>query len=447
LFWYNDDFVMHQYPIHGSDANEIAATAERALAAGALTPGQRLPTIRALAAQLRVSPTTVAAAYRTLKARGIISGSGRRGTAISPMPPLVTRSAPTIPDNVRNLATGGPDPALLPPLPHKLPSRFSRRSYGDPYDRSDLLELAAKMFEADDIPRGAIAVTSGALDAIERLLQANLRACDKVAVEDPGYPPVLDLLAAIGLRPESLIVDESGPVPAEFNRLLKSGVEAAIITPRAQNPTGATLDPERAQELRRILKSYPRVMVIEDDHAGPISGAPALTLCESKRTRWAVVRSLSKSLGPDLRLALVTGDEMSLARLQGRQRLGPGWVNHLLQELAVALWSDSNTQRVVRKARDSYANRRAALLDALAKRRIAGQGRSGLNVWVPVPEEFVVVQSMLACGWAVSAGERYRIKSPPAVRISIGAIMAGEAERIAADLARSLAPHARAHYA
>jgi DNA-binding transcriptional MocR family regulator len=285
------------------------------------------------------------------------------------------------------------------------------------------------------------------LDAIERLLQANLRAGDRVAVEDPGYPPVLDLVAAAGLRAEPVPVDESGPLPAEFGRLLRSGVEAAIITPRAQNPTGAALDPERVRELRRILKPHPHFMVIEDDHAGPVAGAPALTLCESSRPRWAIVRSLSKSLGPDLRVALVTGDEMSIARLEGRQRLGAGWVSHLLQGLAAQLWSDPSTARLVKQACESYANRRRALLDALAGRGIPAYGRSGLNVWVPVPEEFAIIQSMLAAGWALSAGERYRIKSPPAVRISIAMLRPGEAERIATDLADALAPHGRAHYA
>lgn len=438
---------MHQYPISGSDASAIAASAERAVAAGLFSPGQQLPTVRALARDLRVSPATVAAAYRTLKLRGIISGAGRRGTKVKPMPPLVTRSAPLVRNDVRNLAAGGPDPALLPPLPGQLPRIFSRQSYGEPYNRLDLLNLGAKLFEADGIPAGPIAVASGALDGIERLLQANLRMGDRVAVEDPGYPPVLDLVAAVGLRAEPLAMDESGPLPDEFSRVLKIGVQAAIVTPRAQNPTGATLDPERVREIRRLLKHYPHLMLIEDDHAGPVAGAPALTLCEASRQRWAVVRSLSKSLGPDLRLALVTGDEMSIARLEGRQRLGAGWVSHLLQQLAVALLIDPHTQRAVNKAEQTYAHRRRDLLKALAAKGIGGQGRSGFNIWVPVPEEFAVVQSMLAAGWAVSAGERYRIKSPPAVRISIGNLLPGEAKRIAADLANSLAPQSRAHYA
>ena len=438
---------MQHYTLKGSNAREIAASAERALASGALGPGEQLPTVRALAAHLRISPATVAAAYRALKLRGIIVGAGRRGMAVSQMPPLVTRSAPPVPPNVRNLADGRPDPALLPPLPSRVPRLFARHGYGEPYNRSELLSLGAQLFEADGIAAGPIALTSGALDAIERLLQANLRVNDRVAVEDPGYPPVLDLIAALGLRAEPFRVDDLGPLPDEFGRILKSGIEAAIVTPRAQNPTGAALDAERTRELRRILRGYPDLLLVEDDHAGPVAGAQVMTLSEPGRSRWAIVRSLSKAFGPDLRLAIVTGDVMSISRLEGRQRLGPGWVSHLLQGLAVTILTEAKTEGLVRRAERTYALRRHTLLQALARQGIAAHGSSGFNIWIPVPEEFAVVQSMLAAGWAVSAGERYRIKSPPAVRISIGTLMPGEYEKIAADLSASLASRLPAHYA
>ena len=438
---------MKQYPISGAHASEITQSAENAIAAGALVPGERLPTVRALAARLGVSPATVAAAYQNLKLRGLISGAGRRGTAVSATPPLVMRSAPPVPEGVRNLADGRPDPALLPPFPKLLPRVDPRHGYGAPYNRADLLELAARMLRADHIPAGPIAIVAGALDAIERLLQANLRVGDRVAVEDPGYPPVLDLIGALGLRAVPFGLDDAGPLPAELGRVLKSGVSAVVVTPRAQNPTGAALDRNRARELRGMLRAHPEVMLIEDDHAGPVAGAPALTLCEAGRSRWAVVRSMSKSLGPDLRIAFVTGDSTTIGRLEGRQRLGPGWVSHILQELLVTVWNDSDTARIVKQAEAAYGERRGALIEALASYGIGAHGRSGFNVWVPVPEEFAVVQSMLGAGWALSAGERYRMRTPPAVRVSISTLMPGEARRFAADLARCLAPQGRAHYA
>jgi DNA-binding transcriptional MocR family regulator len=159
------------------------------------------------------------------------------------------------------------------------------------------------------------------------------------------------------------------------------------------------------------------------------------------------VRSTSKSLGPDLRLAFIAGDSLTIARLEGRQRLGPGWVSHILQEIVTAILRAPETASLIEKAAATYAQRRQAFIAALARHGIAARGRSGLNVWIPVPAESAVVQSMLESGWAISAGERYRLKSPPALRVSIATLRPAEADRLASDLARTLSPHHRSHYA
>jgi hypothetical protein len=65
---------------------------------------------------------------------------------------------------------------------------------------------------------------------------------------------------------------------------------------------------------------------------------------------------------------------------------------------------------------------------------IPAQGDSGLGVWVPVAEEVSTVQALLERGWAVSAGERYRFETPPAIRITTTTLGPGEAEELAAAL-------------
>jgi DNA-binding transcriptional MocR family regulator len=439
---------MRQYSISGVDAITIEASAERAIISGALAPNDRLPTVRALAKRLKVSPATVAAAYRSLNQRGLVSAAGRSGTLVRRQPPLITRPAPSVPPGVRNLADGNPDPALLPSIDELLRrTPLKSRSYGEAYNREDLLELASASFQADGIPAGPVAIVSGALDGIERALAANLRIGDRVAVEDPGYPPILDLLGALGLHAMPFALDDDGPLPDEIARVLDAGVAAIILTPRAQNPTGAALQPVRTRQLHSLLRPHPRVMVIEDDHGGAVAGSPALTLCSRERARWTVVRSISKSFGPDLRVAFVAGDPLTIARLEGRQRLGPGWVSHILQELVAAIMRAPETDALIANAAAIYAQRRQALIEALAAYDIAARGRSGLNVWVPLSSELEVVQSMLEAGWAISAGERYRLKSPPAVRISVASLLLDEAQRLAADLARSIAPRRRSHSA
>jgi DNA-binding transcriptional MocR family regulator len=440
--------VLKQYPINGYDATAIETSAERAIISGVLAPGDRLPTVRALAKRLGVSPATVAAAYRSLNQRGLVSAAGRAGTLVRPQPPLITRPAPPVPPGVRNLADGNPDPAMLPSIEKLLRDLpLELRGYGATYNRADLLDLAAASFDSDGIPAAQIAIVSGALDGVERALAANLRSGDRVAVEDPGYPPILDLVGALGLHAVPFALDDDGPLPDEMARVLAAGVAAIIVTPRAQNPTGAALQPARVRQLRHLLHRHSQVMVVEDDHGGSVAGAPALSLSTADRARWTVVRSISKSFGPDLRLAFVTGDSLTISRMEGRQRLGPGWVSHLLQELVVAIMRAPETPALIEKAASTYAARRKYLIDPLARRGIAARGRSGFNVWIPVPSEAAVVQAVLEAGWAIGAGERYRLKSPPAVRVSVATLRADEAERLADDLARSLAPQRRDHSA
>src|SRR6266545_2874899 len=429
--------VLARYHVAGGGAREIAASVEAAVRAGRLVPGDSLPTVRDLAGELGVSPGTVAAAYAVLRRRGLVVTAGRRGTRVRGRPPLPAHPVPPHRDGARDLAAGSPDPELLPALGPVLGGLApARRLYDESPNLPALVELARGQFDRDGVPAGPVAVVSGALDGIERVLVAQTRPGDRVAVEDPGFPPVFDLLAALGLTPEPVRLDGAGPIPGELERALAA---------RAQNPTGAALGAERAAELGEVLDRHPDVLVVEDDHAGQVAGAPYRTMAKGRR-RWAVVRSVSKTLGPDLRLAVLGGDPDTVARVEGRQLLGPGWVSHLLQATVAALWADEATGRLLEHAAAAYAARRRALLEALAGHGIAASGDSGLNVWVPVPEEARATAALLDGGWAVAAGERYRLRSPTAVRVTVATLREpDEAERLAATLARALAPPRRTH--
>ncbi|MCF1815155.1 aminotransferase class I/II-fold pyridoxal phosphate-dependent enzyme, partial [Mycobacterium intracellulare subsp. intracellulare] len=315
--------------------------------------------------------------------------------------------------------------------------------YGGPAISPALEEFARHALTADGVPAEHLAVTSGALDGIERALTAHLRPGDRVAIEDPGWANLLDLLAALGLSAEPVRVDDDGPLTADLARALGRGARALVLTNRAQNPTGAALSAQRAEGLREVLaRRAEDLLVVEDDHCAGIAGVPLRTLAGCT-AHWAFVRSASKAYGPDLRVAVLAGDHRTVERVHGRLRLGPGWVSHLLQRLAVGLWSDSAAEELVADAERHYADRRSRLCDALAGRGLDAHGRSGLNVWVPVPDEAVAISRLLGAGWAAAPGARFRMRTPAGIRLTISDLAPDEIDPLADAVAQAVRPDGR----
>ena len=435
--------MLGQYRIRGAGAEAIASDVEQAVSTGALPPGAELPPIRELASQLGVNANTVAAAYRLLRERGAVETAGRRGTRVRDRPATTPRSlrGVAVPPGARDLSTGNPDPNLLPIA--TVDARPRRTVlYGEPAVSPELAAYAQSALTDDGVPGEHITVTAGALDGIERVLAAHLRPGDRVAVEDPGWANLLDLLAALGFSAEPIRVDDDGPVTADVARALRRGVRAVVVTARAQNPTGAAVSAARAKELRALLVEHGDVLLIEDDHCAGIAGVPLHPLAGTTR-HWAFVRSAAKAYGPDLRLAVLAGDLRTVERVHGRLRLGPGWISHLLQDLAVRLWRDDAATRQVHEAETVYARNRRLLQTALADRGVASSARSGLNVWIPVPDETVAITRLLGAGWAAAPGTRFRINSAPGIRITVSGLDPAEVAPLADAVAEAL--HAVGH--
>lgn len=437
-------FVLGEYRISGRRASEIAASVERGVGSGDLPPGHVLPPMRELAARLEVNPNTVAAAYRTLRERGVIETAGRRGSRVRHAPASTSRGSLRIeaPPGVRDLGEGNPDPELLPDLGPALAASAAADAechglYGQPPVVAEFAAYVRAALDADGVPAGPVAVTSGALDAIERVLAAHLRPGDAVAVEDPGWGSVLDLVPALGLRAVPVGVDDSGPLAVDVERALGSGARALVVTCRAQNPTGASLDARRAGELRAVLARHPDVLLIEDDHGHAIVDLPLHPLAGAT-AHWAFIRSAAKAYGPDLRVATLAGDALTVDRVEGRQRLGPGWVSRLLQRAVLHLWTSGavDTRAVAR----SYGDRRNALIRALEERGVSARGRSGMNVWVPVSDETGAVARLLHAGWAAAPGARFRLDTPQAVRLTVSPLTAADIGPLADAVAAAAGP-------
>ncbi|MFI8228151.1 aminotransferase class I/II-fold pyridoxal phosphate-dependent enzyme [Streptomyces sp. NPDC085900] len=438
------------YRIEGRGAAGIAASVERAVGSGELEPGQLLPPMRELAVELGVNPNTVAAAYRILRERGVIETAGRRGSRVRSKPATTGREyvRMDVPEGVRDVANGNPDPALLPPLGKAFAAaaeQHDRRPvlYGDALVDPELERAARTRLDADGVPEGPLAVLSGSLDAIERVLAAHLKPGDTVAVEDPGWGSLLDLVPALGLRTAPVGVDDEGPRPADVRRALDAGARALVVTDRAQNPTGAAVTATRARALRAVLRDHPEVLLIEDDHGHGIVDLPLHPLAGVTR-HWAFVRSVAKAYGPDLRLAVLTGDPTTVDRVTGRHRLGPGWVSRITQRAVVELWSDDTLDTGAVAA--AYRERRDLLIDALADRGVEAHGRSGMNVWIPVPDETGAVARLLHAGWAVAPGARFRLSAPPGIRITVSTLGPQDVVPLADAVAGAVAPSPTRNY-
>lgn len=433
-----------QPAIAGSTASEIAESVRGLVERGMLAPGDALPPVRALAERVGVNRNTVVAAYRHLAQAGMVVTRGRGGTLIagSPRVPQEGFSAGTV---LRDLGTGNPDAALIPD-PARVLSRVIGRPvlYGEPVIDRDFESWATDWMREAMVDQAELrlTITGGASDAIERLLGQSLARDDAVAVEDPCFLSTMNILRLGGYRAVPVPVDDEGMTVAGLRAALDAGVRAIVSTPRAQNPTGASLSAARAAALRAELARHPYVLVVEDDHFSLLSERPFHSIVGPEHERWALIRSVSKFLGPDMCLAVTASDPDTAARLALRLSPGTTWVSHLLQRLAHALLTDDVVRGDIRRAGAHYAARNTAVAQLLQDAGVPAHAADGLNLWVPlgVPAR-TVGEYLMRRGWLARSGEEFVLAGEDAtqhLRLTVHDLTDAEATRLASDLSAAI---------
>jgi len=430
--------------IAGGSATEIADSVRALVQRAALGPGDALPPVRVLADRLGVNRNTVVAAYRHLAQAGIVVSRGRGGTRVADLSPVAQEGF--APGSVlRDVGTGNPDPDLIPD-PSAVLARVVGRPvlYGEPVIDRDLEAWAAAWMRSavDPALPLRLTITSGASDAVERLLTQTLTRDDAVALEDPCFLPSMNTVRLGGYRTVPVPVDAEGMTVAGLRTALESGVRAVVCTPRAQNPTGASLSARRAAQLRDVLADHPYVLVIEDDHYSLLSARPYSSLIGPGHRRWALVRSVSKFLGPDMCLAVTASDPDTAERLAMRLSHGTTWVSHLLQRLTHALLTDAAVAEDIQRAGAHYAARNAAFAQRLTAHGIPTAAGDGLSLWVglPVPAR-PVVEQLMRRGWLARSGDEFVLADDAAarhLRLTVHDLDDADAEQLAADLAAAV---------
>lgn len=426
--------------LEGATASELVASVRAQAAAGALAPGDVLPPIRTLATRLGLNRNTVAAAYAQLTAAGLVQTRRRAGTVI--LGPASLEGEGHRPDaGVTDLSSGNPDPAYLPGVSGLLDG-YRPTLYGVDPISPVLRHWAARHLAPDAAGPHRLVLTDGAVDAVTRLLDVRLVRGDAVAVEEPGFLSSVGALGVGGYTPAPVRVDEHGMTVDGLRDALAAGARAVVCTPRAHNPTGASLTPARATALRSLLAKHPDLLIIEDDHFAQVSSRPYARITPRQAPRWALVRSVSKYLGPDLRLAFVLADPDTAARLESVRSSPAIWVSHILQHLVARLLTDPDTATLLEQARRAYAERIGLLAKALTRRGLPPRAADGLNLWLPVPGtiEEHAVQALAERGWGVRPGAHFSAipRPPAAIRVTTATITAEQADHFAADLAAVL---------
>jgi DNA-binding transcriptional MocR family regulator len=418
-------------------ARGLAGAVSRAIGEGALSPGSKLPPIRTVAAELSLSPTTVSAAWQLLARSGAIHTDGRRGTVVAVPratgPRRYRRALAHHASFTLDLSTGVPDPHLLPDLGPAL-GRLHATPPSSYLDEPILAELESLLRRSWPYPPERLAIVDGAMDALDLVASSSLRLGDRAVVEDPCFPPLLDLLDAMGVEVIGVRLDRAGPVPDALAAALTQRPSAVFLQPRAQNPTGLSWTARRAHDLSAVLAGHPDVIVIEDDSAGDVASAPLYSIGESLPHQTVHIRSFAKSHGPDLRIAALGGPASILDPVLERRLLGQGWTSRLLQHLLLDLLSDPTCQGQVTHAREEYARRRRLVSEAIRRGGASdvtwigtdppedpptedadGLAFDGINLWLPVLDEQAALISLASEGVAAAAGAAFFVE-PPAHR-------------------------------
>jgi len=383
---------------------------------GRLAPGARLPSSRALAAELGVSRGVVIEAYAQLSAEGYLAASQGAPTRVALVaagererPPVAATSLgarrrhdfdPGLPDLL-----AFPRAAWLRSLRAVArDARFGDLGYGDPRGapelRNALMGYLGRVRGAAPEPEHTL-VCGGFAQGFAVLCRTlRSRGVERIAIESPGYGPHRLIAEAAGLEPAPVEVDEHG---LSVSELSASGCDVVVVAPAHQFPTGAVLSAERRTALLEWAEDEDG-LVVEDDYDSELrydrGAVGALQGLAPERV--AHIGSVSKRLAPGLALGWVLAPSWLSGALTYEKAVAGGGTP-ILEQLALAdLIERGELDRHLRRMRLRYRSRRDALLSALA-RELPGARVTGVaaGLFAPVTVPAIDERALAAAGLGV----------------------------------------------
>ncbi|MCI0911422.1 PLP-dependent aminotransferase family protein [Pseudomonas putida] len=417
-----------------------------AVAAGTLSPGDRLPSARAMAKDLGVARGTVELAYSLLVSEGYLLALGQKGTVVNPelQKPVSTATAlpvssPVIEDCADSLWR---PPQLLPfqmgvpaldAFPRKIWARLGARylrgmrlgdlDYPAPHGLAALRSAIASYLQVSrgiDCGAHQVFITSGWRNSLSLVAHTLLQPGERAWVEDPGYPTTRQVLRQFGLALEAVPVDADG-MNVEQAIAASRPAQVAMVTPGHQSPLSMALSLPRRQLL---LDWAARTggWIVEDDYDGEYRYVsrplPALASLD-RHGRVLYAGTFSKVLFPGIRLAYLVVPQAQVAAFErvGRALFAAGSPS-ITQALVAEFAAEGHFARHIQRMRRLYNERRAVTLEALERTLPRGmqveRSPGGMHLVLRLPEEVsdaALAEQLLGKGMSVQALSRWAASS------------------------------------
>nr|WP_229583023.1 PLP-dependent aminotransferase family protein [Paracoccus sp. S-4012] len=427
----------------------------RAIRAGSLGPGDRLPPHRSLAYDLGLSVQTVSRAYRELIRRGLISGEVGRGSFV--LPPAAESAPPYLAERPSEIV----DLSILKPVSEPMHLQLLRDGLHWVADhmaapaalsfRPSSIMPVHRRIAADWLARGgveaspdSIVITDGATSAVTTAVMAAVVPGGTLAAEALTHHLLMPLCQYLGVSLEGLAMDGEGLLPEALDQAARRGaVRAVYLQPAAINPLAILMPPARRAEIVEVARRHD-LAIIENDMLNAMIAPRPAPFAALAPERVFHINGFTKSTLPGLRLAYLTVPERFAAAAANRH-LVTNWVATPVMVELLSHWiTDGTVDELIRWQRAALAGRQALAAEVLAGVPFRSHPQA-LHLWLDLPpgrrEDEFVTQARLR-GVAIASGRAFRLGegSGPAVRIALGATRAEDLRRglgVVAEMLRS----------
>lgn len=408
-------------PLYQQIAEALAHDIQR----GVLQPGDRLPTLKALAQRLDITPGTVNRAYELAQRQGLTEGEVGRGTFVSALRPVA--AAPTGLPPASLPASEWLDMAIIAPATglQMEPLRQALSSLAEGDALAQVLdytpdgghprhrEAVAGWLQQQGLAEARweqLVLTAGAQHGLMTVVQALTRVGDHIACEALTYPGILSAIQRQGRHAYGIAMDQEGMLPEALREACRRQPIAMVIcVPSQQNPTTAVMSPARRAALAEVARECDLILV-DDDLYGFLNDTPQPALASYAPERSVYLGSLSKAVAPAIRLGYLHAPASWLPRLTASVRSSIWMVSPLGAQLASQLINSGEAAQMAEAQREEARQRQLLLASALAGQPYRAQV-AGFHAWLPLPAGWSSGEQFAALARAnrllVSAGESY----------------------------------------